>query len=170
MLEDVKKHASGGVPPSKSSRRESFAARATRPLLATVAAVSAVAALAPAVAFAAPPADKQIQLLAHGKYIVERVGMCADCHSPKGPDGKPIAGEELHGGPLPMSPLHPVPGWADRSVKIAGLPDGYTEAQLATFLETGRTPSGGTASPPMPSYRLNASDARAAAAYLHSLN
>ncbi|MFC0398221.1 c-type cytochrome [Paraburkholderia rhizosphaerae] len=125
----------------------------------------------PAAAFAKPPVDSQSALIAHGDYIVHRVGMCIDCHTPKDAHGMPIASEDLHGADLPITPEPPAPpGWVSRSVKIAGLPAGYTEAQLITFLETGHTPSGGTAHPPMPDYRLNEHDARAVAAYLHSIN
>jgi mono/diheme cytochrome c family protein len=127
-------------------------------------------ALAPVTGYAKSPADSEAALIAHGNYIVHRVGMCVDCHTPKDAHGMPIAAEDLRGADLPFTPDNPVPGWTNRSVKIAGLPAGYTEAQLATFLETGHTPSGGTARPPMPDYRLNEHDARAVAAYLHSLN
>ncbi len=156
-------HTSSGVLHALFNRTDITRAHTMKRLMALVA-------LAPVVAFASPSDDKQTALLAHGKYIVERVGMCADCHTPHGPDGKPIKGQELHGWELPMTPNHPVPGWADHSVNIAGMPTGYTEDQLAVFLQTGRTPAGKTASPPMPPYRLNARDARAVAVYLHSLN
>jgi mono/diheme cytochrome c family protein len=129
-----------------------------------------IALLSPALAFASPPADKQSELLAHGKYIVDRVGMCADCHTPKDATGQPIKGEELHGAHLPFTPDNPIPGWTNQSIKIAGMPAGYTETQLVTFLETGRTRAGGMANPPMPPYRLNEHDARAVAAYLRSIN
>ncbi|CAB3753629.1 c-type cytochrome [Paraburkholderia solisilvae] len=129
-----------------------------------------LALLSPVVAFAKAPVDKQSALIAQGNYIVHRVGMCVDCHTRKDAHGMPIASEDLQGADLPFTPDHPVPGWVGRSVKIAGLPAGYTEAQLVTFLETGRTASGGTAHPPMPDYRLDEHDARAVAAYLHSLD
>ncbi|HVE10280.1 MAG TPA: c-type cytochrome [Paraburkholderia sp.] len=124
----------------------------------------------PMLTYAAPAADRQSELIAHGNYIVHRLGMCVDCHTPKDAHGQPIAAEDLHGAALPFTPDHPVPGWTPRSVNLAGLPAGYTEAQLATFLETGRTPRGTQANPPMPPYRLNERDARAVAAYLHSIN
>jgi cytochrome c553 len=127
-------------------------------------------ALAPAAGFAKPPVDSQAALIAHGNYIVHRVGMCVDCHTPKDDHGMPIAAQDLQGAELHFTPDAPVPGFVNRSVRLAGLPDGYTEAQLTTFLETGHTPSGGRAHPPMPDYRLNEHDARAVAAYLHSLN
>jgi mono/diheme cytochrome c family protein len=96
--------------------------------------------------------------------------MCVDCHTPKDEHGQPIAGQDLHGATLPIAPNGTIPGWTPRSVNLAGLPMGYTEAQLTTFLETGRTPRGTHASPPMPPYRLDERDARAVAAYLHSIN
>ena len=52
---------------------------------------------------------------------------------------------------------------------LAGLPGNYTEAQLAAFLQTGKRPDGSMARPPMPPYRMSASDAQAVAAYLKSL-
>jgi mono/diheme cytochrome c family protein len=73
------------------------------------------------------------------------------------------------GAPIDFAPLHPLPVWADRSPSLAGLPSGYSEAQLATFLETGRKPNGGFARPPMPAFRMSPADAHAVAAYLRSL-
>jgi mono/diheme cytochrome c family protein len=123
----------------------------------------------PTIAFSDPQIDKQEQLVAHGKYIVERVGMCADCHTPRDSQGKPLPGQSLHGAPIEFTPQHTIPGWTSASPKIAGLPEGYTEAQLATFLETGHTRTGGLASPPMPPYRLDTHDAQSVAAYLKTL-
>jgi mono/diheme cytochrome c family protein len=135
---------------------------ATRALLALTIA-------SPTLAFSDSQIDKQEQLVAHGKYIVEHVGMCADCHTPRDSQGKPLLGQSLHGAPIEFTPQHTIPGWTAASPKIAGLPDGYTEAQLATFLETGHTRTGGLASPPMPPYRLDSHDAQSVAAYLKTL-
>jgi cytochrome c553 len=146
------------------------AARMARRALSALYLLALPLAFAPAASFAKAPADSEAALIAHGNYIVHRVGMCVDCHTPKDAHGMPIAAQDLQGAELPFTPDNPIPGWTNRSVKIAGLPAGYTEAQLATFLETGHTPSGGAAHPPMPSYRLDERDARAVAAYLHSLN
>jgi cytochrome c553 len=149
-----------------AASRRRCASRGLRALVG----LGALALLAPVLALAAPTADQQSALIAHGNYIVHKVGMCVDCHTPRDAHGQPIAAEDLHGATLDATPNHPVPGWAPRSVKIAGLPAGYTEAQLVTFLETGNTPRGTMASPPMPNYRLDEHDARAVAAYLHSIN
>lgn len=132
----------------------------------TIQRLLALAIVSPTVALADPGNDKQAQLAAHGKYIVEHVGMCEDCHSPRDSHGNLVPGQSLRGAPIPGAPM---PGWKTTSPKIAGLPAGYTEAQVATFLETGRTRTGGAASPPMPPYRMDSHDAQSVAAYLKTL-
>jgi cytochrome c553 len=118
--------------------------------------------------FLSGAAMAQPALVAQGDYIVNAVGGCNDCHSPMGPNG-PIPGRQLTGAQLGFAPIAPVPGWAPVAPPIAGLPAGYTEAQLATFLQTGVKPDGKTAGPPMPAFRMKPEDARAVAAYLKSL-
>jgi mono/diheme cytochrome c family protein len=135
----------------------------------TMQALLALTIASPTLAFSDSHLDKQEQLVAHGQYIVERVGMCADCHTPRDSQGKPLPGQSLHGAPIRFTPQDPIPGWTPASPKIAGLPAGYTEAQLAMFLETGRTRTGGLASPPMPPYRMDEHDAQSVAAYLKTL-
>ena len=107
--------------------------------------------------------------LARGKYLVERVGLCVDCHSPRDEKGEFLRGEWLRGAPIGFKPLHDMPQWGEVAPPLAGLPAGYSEAQLAHFLETGMRPDGSLARPPMPPYRFERADAEAAAAYLHSL-
>jgi mono/diheme cytochrome c family protein len=108
-------------------------------------------------------------VLERGRYLVERVGMCSDCHSPRDPTGQFIRGAWLGGAPIGVAPKHPIPGWAEFAPALAGLPGHYTEAQLVTFLETGVRPDGSNAAPPMPPYRFSRSDAEAVVAYLKSL-
>ena len=101
-----------------------------------------------------------------GRYLVQRVGMCGDCHTPRDEKGVPIAGRELGGAPIDFKPVHPMP-WASTAPEIAGLP-GWKDEQIVTFLTTGKL-DGKEPNPPMPGYRLSASDARAVVAYLRSL-
>jgi mono/diheme cytochrome c family protein len=108
------------------------------------------------------------QDLARGAYIVNNVGLCHDCHSPRNPDGSYIAGRELTGAPNLMKVTVPMP-WADVVPPIRGGRDGWSQAQFAAFLQTGKRPDGTEPRPPMPPYRLNAADAQSVAAYLHSL-
>jgi mono/diheme cytochrome c family protein len=124
-------------------------------------------ALCAAIAFllAAAPAHSQTT---RGKYIVERIGMCGDCHTPRNAQGEPIAAQALHGAPIPFRPLHPMP-FADTAPRIAGLPAGWTPAQTATFLQTGKRPDGSNPRPPMPPYRLSQQDAWAVVDYIELL-
>lgn len=108
------------------------------------------------------------QDLARGAYIVNNVGLCHDCHSPRNPDGSYVAGRELSGAPNLTRAVVPMP-WADVVPPIRGGREGWTEAQLAAFLQTGKRPDGTEPRPPMPPYRLTAADAQSVAAYIHSL-
>lgn len=104
-----------------------------------------------------------------GQYLVERVGICADCHTPHLPTGAPDPARNLQGAPLGFAPAQPVPGWVSQAPPIAGMPAGWSEEQLRAFLETGQKPGGAMAAPPMPAYRFSPEDARAVSAYLKSL-
>ena len=123
-----------------------------------------LAVLAPTLVRAAEP-----DILARGQYLVERVGMCSDCHSPRDPTGQFVRSAWLGGAPIGVAPQHPVPGWAGYAPALAGLPANFTEATLARFLETGQRPDGSHAGAPMPPYRFSRPDAEAVVAYLKSL-
>lgn len=102
---------------------------------------------------------------ARGRYLVERVMMCGDCHTPV-IDGKPDRKRWLQGGPLFFTVP---PGLASVAPPIAGLPRHWTREQFVRFMETGITPAGVRSRTPMPAYRLHADDAEAVASYLISL-
>lgn len=111
-----------------------------------------------------PPPDA---LVTRGRYLVEKVGMCADCHSPRNEKGGFIHERWLSGSPLGFAPTVPMP-WIPFAPPIAGLPT-MTDAQAISFLQDGKRPNGSTPLPPMPEFRFNAEDARAVTAYLKSL-
>ena len=106
---------------------------------------------------------------AHGKYLVEQVARCGDCHSPHNPKGEAIAGKELRGAPLTFKPIAPPPDWADAAPNIAGL-RGWDEKDAVKFLMTGIAYNDLPARPPMPQYHMNQEDAEAIVAYLKSLS
>jgi mono/diheme cytochrome c family protein len=104
-----------------------------------------------------------------GQYIVERVGMCADCHTPKTDTGEYDRASWLQGDVLDFKPTHPIPGFAMVAPQIAGLPTYPTDELAVRFLETGTNVFGKLAMPPMPRIRLEHEDAVAVVAYLRSL-
>jgi len=126
---------------------------------------------APAAPVAAAPEARmptREEIVARGKYIVEGVGLCNDCHTPRLPDGSVDMTRQLAGTPNDTRHLSPMP-WADYAPALAGLPGAYTEASLATFLIDGTPGDDSPPKPPMPPYRMNPEDAVAVAAYISSL-
>lgn len=118
-------------------------------------------------AAAAQAADRQV---VRGRYLVENVAMCGDCHTPRGAMGQPDLARPLAGMVLDFRPTVPVPDWAEEAPAIAGpQARGWTRAQMVSFLKTGERPDGAFAKPPMPMVRLTQDDAEAVAAYLASL-
>ena len=132
-----------------------------------VAAVASSAALYTAASAENPPTKKSSQI-AHGEYLVKEIGQCADCHTPMSEKGEYIQDKWLQGTKLTFTPTVPVPGWADTSPNIAGLP-GWDHAKAVQFFMTGLAPNGQPARPPMPAYHMNKADAEAVVAYLESL-
>ncbi|MGH7852101.1 MAG: hypothetical protein ACREP3_01570 [Candidatus Binatia bacterium] len=110
----------------------------------------------------APAGTKSIE---RGKYIVDQLAMCSECHTPRNDTGQLRLAEYLFGAPVPVSaPPYPNVKWALKAPAIAGL-SGYTDEQGVRLLMEGLTTDGRTPNPPMPRYRMNRSDAEAVVAY-----
>lgn len=107
-------------------------------------------------------------LVERGRHLVEDVGLCADCHTPRLADGSFDRSRWLQGAPLGFAPTAPMP-WAPAAPGIAGLPT-LTDAHVLRLLTTGERPDGTRPLPPMPAYRLTAAEAAAVVAYLRSLS
>jgi mono/diheme cytochrome c family protein len=122
-----------------------------------------------AAAVAYPGQSSTRTQVARGKYLVEHVAMCIDCHSPRNERGEFIKERWLQGGPLGFRPIQPIPNWADTAPSITGVPPGWTEAEMVKTLETGIAPTGKPLRPPMPEYKMARADAAAVVAYLKSL-
>jgi len=99
-----------------------------------------------------------------GKYIVESVAMCGQCHTPGGDKRQPDRGRWLQGAPI----RDPYPDWAVQSPRIAGTPPG-TDEQFVHLLTTGISRTGAPPRPPMPTFRMSQKDAESVLAYLKSL-
>lgn len=115
---------------------------------------------------AAQTSSDQMQ---HGKYLVERVAMCVYCHTPRTEQGELDRSRLLQGAPMPIASPFPSQTWAFKAPKIAGLPGGWSEADMIRLLRTGKGPRGNAPRPPMPPFRMTQDDAAAVAAFLKSL-
>lgn len=121
-----------------------------------------------ALAWSCAASDPEARKIARGKYLVENVGMCTDCHSPRNEKGEFDQARWLQGGPLDFAPTVPMPFWAGSAPWIAGLPN-ISEADAISLLETGKTTTGLAKRPPMPQFRFSHEDAQAVVMYLKSL-
>lgn len=102
-----------------------------------------------------------------GAYLVNGLGHCAECHSPRNALGGVIRGERFAGGPNPEGE-----GWVP-NITQKGI-GSWSEKDLADFLETGDMPEGDSASGAMRPViknlaQLTPEDRAAMAAYLKSL-
>jgi len=107
-------------------------------------------------------------LVARGKYLVNDVGLCGDCHTPSNEKGEPIKERYLRGASIDFKPTVSVPVWADKAPDIAGLPGWQKDAAIKFFM-TGIGYNGLPRRPPMPQFRFNEPDAEAIVAYLKSI-
>jgi len=112
-----------------------------------------------------PPTKAEVE---RGRYLVEEVAKCPECHTPRTPNGELQPAAWLRGAPIWIKPVAAIPNWADHAPALAGLP-GLTEAQAEKVLEDGTGPNGEPLRPPMHIYHMAPADARAIVAYLKSL-
>ena len=103
----------------------------------------------------------------HGRYIVEHVAMCVECHSGRDDHGNILASERFLGAPIPFAPRWPN-NWATRAPRNKGLP-GYTDAMALRLLTQGAIGREGEhLRPPMPRFRMSVQDAADVIAYMRS--
>jgi mono/diheme cytochrome c family protein len=124
-------------------------------------AVSTTAGARPA---AAPKAAGNLE---HGRYLVEQVVMCGECHSARDPQGNIVVGTKFMGGPMPVRPTWSG-DWPIQIPRIAGLP-GYSDELAMRLLTQGAIRwDGKQLRAPMPRFRMSPQDAADVIAYLRS--
>ncbi len=100
-----------------------------------------------------------------GRYLVERVAMCGECHSTRNDAGDIIPETRLKGGAMPVSVPWPA-DWPLQVPRIAGLP-GYSDAEALRLLTEGAIRRNGIrARAPMPRFRMSVEDATDVIAFL----
>ena len=103
-----------------------------------------------------------------GRYLVEEVAKCYECHTPRNAQGELQREQWLQGAPTYITPVPPIRNWSENAPPLAGFPS-YTDEQGERILEQGTGPEGETLRPPMHTYHLTPQDAKAIIAYLRSL-
>jgi len=112
-----------------------------------------------------PPDKSEIE---RGRYLVEDVAMCGECHTPRDARGELNRNAWLQGAPIWIMPVKSNPNWAPSAPALAGFPS-FTEEEAERVLERGIGPEGETLRPPMHIYHMKPEDAKAIIAYLKSL-
>ncbi len=102
-----------------------------------------------------------------GAYLVNGLGHCAECHSPRNVLGGIVASQRFAGGPDPEGKGF-VPNITQKRLSD------WSESDFSYFLETGQTPDGDTTGGSMVSVvrniaQLTPEDRKAMAVYLKSL-
>jgi mono/diheme cytochrome c family protein len=102
-----------------------------------------------------------------GSYLVNALGHCAECHSPRNFLGGIVSAQRFAGGPDPEGK-----GWVP-NITQKGLSD-WSEKDIAYFLESGQTPDGDSAGGSMVAViknisQLSEADRTAIATYIKSL-
>lgn len=106
--------------------------------------------------------------VARGKYIVEGVAICGQCHTPRDAANGPDRYHVLEGAAVWLKPAEPVEDWPLQAPRLAGTPPG-TDEEMVKLLTTGIWRDGRYLRQPMPQFRMTRQDAEAVVAYLKSL-
>lgn len=106
--------------------------------------------------------------VARGKYLVEGVAMCGECHTPRNSSGGLDRSRWLQGSPMQWGPSGGGSNWPLIAPRIGGNPPA-TDADMIKLLTTGVWTTGKPLRLPMMPFRMSAADAKAVVAYLRSL-
>jgi mono/diheme cytochrome c family protein len=105
-------------------------------------------------------------LIKRGAYLVNEVGQCGECHTPRNDKGVLDATKHLQGGPLWFTSKIKFKKWENNvpDITASGKAGAWTEERMVKFFTTGEK-----VDMPMPAYHMTVDDAKAVTAYLRSL-
>jgi mono/diheme cytochrome c family protein len=107
--------------------------------------------------------------VARGKYLVEGVAMCGECHTPRDGSGNLDRSRWLQGAPVPWAPADgAMSSWPLIAPRIGGNPPA-NDADMIKLLTTGMWTTGKPLRFPMMPFRMSEADAKAVVAYLKSV-
>lgn len=140
-----------------------------KPSLRALSRAAVLALILAATGSLAAPASAQTPL-ERGRYLMNSIVACGNCHTPIGPQG-PVAGQELAGRLMADEP--PFTAYAGNITPDPETGIGrWTDDQIVAAIREGRRPDGSIIGPPMPVelYRDMADeDVRAIVAYLRAV-
>jgi mono/diheme cytochrome c family protein len=105
---------------------------------------------------------------ARGKYLVQAVAMCGQCHTPRDASGNLDMSRWLQGAPVPWAPSVPNTNWPLVAPRIGGNPPA-SDADMVKLLTTGIWTTGKPLRFPMMPFRMSQQDAKAVVAYLKTV-
>lgn len=117
---------------------------------------------------AAPPIPATQAEIERGKYVVNNVAMCPQCHSPRDANGAIIQSRLLDGAAELFQPPYRDPNWPLKAPRIGGAPPA-SDQDMVRLLMTGIWTDGKPLRLPMMPFRMNEADAKAVVAYLKSV-
>lgn len=123
-----------------------------------------VSAQTPGTPLSATAKENEIE---RGRYLVEQVAKCPDCHTPRDSNEKLVPSKWLQGAPVWIVPVRSKRVWAMHAPALAGFV--YSDQQGQDILERGMGSNGVPTRPPMHAYNMHHEDAVAIIAYLRSL-
>jgi cytochrome c len=113
-------------------------------------------------------AERTSSDVARGKYLVENVAMCGQCHTPRDSSGALDQSRALEGAPVFMKPADGNADWPLTAPRIGGTPPA-SDADMVKLLTTGVWTNGQPLRFPMMPFRMSQADAEAVVAYLRSM-
>jgi mono/diheme cytochrome c family protein len=106
---------------------------------------------------------------ARGKYLVEGVAMCGQCHTPRDGDGNLDRSKWLQGAPVPWTPANgAMSSFPMIAPRIGGNPPA-SDTDMIKLLTTGIWTNGKQLRFPMMPFRMSEADAKAVVVYLKSV-
>jgi len=107
--------------------------------------------------------------VARGKYLVEGVAMCGECHTPRDGGGNLDRSRWLQGAPVRWASADgEMSNWPLIAPRIGGNPPA-SDADMIKLLTTGIWTTGRPLRSPMMPFRMSDADAKAVVAYLKSV-
>jgi len=104
----------------------------------------------------------------HGRYLVEHVAMCIECHSGRDARGGILESERFLGAPIPFAPPWPN-DWAIRAPRNRSLPGYSVEEGIRLLTQGAIARDGHQLKEPMPRFHMTPQDAADVVAYMKSL-